>query len=57
MHIFCKLITSTLIIKCGLWVKIVILESISSCINLIFYENNQEFHKDGVDMSQKALEK
>jgi len=56
MHIFCKLITSTVIIKCGLWVKIVILELISACVNLMFYKNSQELHEDGVDKSQKALQ-
>jgi len=57
MHIFCKLITSTVTKKCRLCVKIVILESISACVNLIFYQNSQELHEDGVDKSQKALEK
>jgi len=57
MHIFCKLITSTVIIKCGLCVEIVILESISACVNLMFYKNSQELHEDGVDRSRKALEK
>jgi len=56
MHIFCKLITSTVIIKCGLCVQIVILESISACVNLMFYKNSQELHEDGGDMSQNVLE-